>query len=172
MRALMKINRAHLLAIIALALAIGLCAGTLVRAIRVDAAPVAVSAADSLVVPVVPDRGEGSGDVAIAAAVDVDPFHPARTRPGTRYTPGGAVTGATQPTASRVPLPMIRLLGVVSHPKGGLAAISANGRPARVVRVGETIEGLRLTRVQPTTVTLTRPDTTLVVRLPGSPNQP
>lgn len=172
MRALLRFNRAHLLAIGALILGIGLCAGTLARAIQVDAAPPASLGADTLTIPDVPARGsEADGDVVIEAAVNVDPFQPARSRPGARYVPGGtaAVTPATPP---RVPVPMLRLHGVVTQPNGGLAAISANGRPAQVVRVGQTIEGLKLTRVQPGAATLTRPDTTLVVRLPGTSNQP
>jgi hypothetical protein len=175
MRALLRFNRAHLLAIVALILGIGLCAGTLARAIQVDVALPASLAADTLTIPDVPARGrEADGDVAIDAAVNVDPFHPARTRPGARYVPGGAAAMATaQPaTPPRVPVPMLRLHGVVTQPNGGLAAISANGRPAQVVRVGQTIEGLKLTRVQPSAATLTRPDTTLVVRLPGTSNQP
>jgi hypothetical protein len=173
MRALRRVNRAHLLAIVAVALGIGLCAGTLVRAIHVEAAPLGAAGVDSLIVPDVPARGEANGDVAIEAAVNVDPFHPARTRPGTRYVPGGlAAATPRQPVAARAPVPMLRLLGIVSRPNGGLAAISANGRAARVVRVGETIEGFKLTRVQPGAATLTSPDTTLVVRLPGTSNQP
>lgn len=174
MRALRRINRAHLLAIIALVLGIGLCAGTLVDAIRVEAASTGSVGADTLAIPDLPARGgESEGDVVIDAAVNVDPFHPARTRPRSRYVPGGlTATAPTLPTPPRVPVPMLRLLGVISQPKGGLAAISANGKPAQVVRVGETIEGLKLTRVQPGAATLTRPDTTLVVRLPGTSNQP
>jgi hypothetical protein len=183
-RAFARMNREHLLATIALMLGVVLCAGSLARAVRVEAAPASARVTpESLPVPDVPDRGDaGAGvdaglDPSIDAAVDVDPFHPARTRPGARYVPGGGIPsgGAPQVAAGppRAPLPMLRLTGVVTRRNGrGMAAISVNGRPARLVSVGETIEGLRLTRVQAGAATLTRPDTTLVVRLPGAPGQP
>jgi len=180
-RALARLSRPHLLALLALAIGVGLCAATLVRAVRVEAASAAPAAPDTLAVPDVPERGEADGDVAalgeasIDAAVDVDPFHPARTRPGARYVLGGAnapgaPVAATAPP--RQPIPMIMLKGLVVRPNGqGLAAVSVNGRPARIVRVGQTVEGLRLTRVDASSATLTRSDTTLVVKLPGGPGQ-
>ncbi|MFN2567812.1 MAG: hypothetical protein ABR499_22700 [Gemmatimonadaceae bacterium] len=185
MRALTRLSRPHLLAVVALAIGVSLCAGTLVRAVRIEAAPAAAVGADSLRVPDVPERGAAAGgaaaigdgavigDAAIVAAVDVDPFHPARTRPGARYVPGGV--GPATPAAAappRAPIPMVRLTGLVSRPNGqGLAALSVNGRPARLVRVGQTVEGFRLARIGAGTATLTRPDTTLIVKLPGAPGQ-
>jgi hypothetical protein len=195
-RALARISRPHLMALLALAIGLALCAATLVRAVRVEAAPPGAragapwagggrAAPDTLVVPEVPERGTANGDVAasgegtgigeaaIAATVDVDPFHPARTRPGARYVLGGVGPAAPVTAAApRQPIPMLMLKGLVARPNGqGLAALSVNGRPAQIVRVGQTVESFRLTRVDARSATLTRSDTTLVIRLSGGPGQ-
>jgi hypothetical protein len=177
MRALTRLSRPHLFALGALALGVALCAGSLAGAVRIEAAPAAAVVAESLSVPEVPERGAAAGDVetdAVDAVVAVDPFHPARTRPGARYVVGGANPSPTPATAQpRVPVPMLRLTGIVARPNGqGMAALSVNGRPSRLVRVGQTIEGMKLARIGAGAATFTRPDTTLVVRLPGAPNQP
>jgi len=183
MRALARLSRPHLLALLALAIGLGLCAATLVRAVRVEAAPRTRALPDTLVVPDVPERGAANGDLAanggigeaaIAATVDVDPFHPARTRPGARYVLGGVGPAAPVAIAAppRQPIPMLMLKGLVTRPNGqGLAALSVNGRPAQIVRVGQTVESFRLTRVDARSATLTRSDTTLVIRLSGGPGQ-
>jgi len=185
-RALTRVGRPQLLALLALAIGLGLCAATLVRAVRVEAAPRARGAPDTLVVPDVPARGAangglapneedgGIGEGAIAATVDVDPFHPARTRPGARYVLSGPVSAAPVAAAAppRQPIPMLMLKGLVARPNGqGLAALSVNGRPAQIVRVGQTVESFRLTRVDVRSATLTRTDTTLVIKLSGGSGQ-
>jgi hypothetical protein len=77
-------------------------------------------------------------------AVDHDPFHPERRRPGTRFRlPADAVTG------SSVQHP-VRLLGTVVLPGGlGFALCQLGGEPPRRVRIGERVSDLTLVRVEP-----------------------
>lgn len=113
--------------------------------------------------------GKAEGvSMAVLEAVARDPFRPDRTRPARRYQlPGDRVAGARSrlsAAASRM-----RLIGTAMLSDDvGLAAIEIPGRPGRVMRVGETVEGLTLISVTRGVATFAGPDTTLVLGLPGT----
>ena len=171
--------RPDVLALDGLFLTLGMCAAAFVQASRTTPVPVPVAAAEPFRVT------EEAGRVVLAAsttgereplgaAVDAAPFRPDRTRPAVRYTVvANGAAAAPRPAPMRPPMPQLRLQGVAVLPNGGgLAALSVNGRPAQVVRVGQVVEGLRLVRVRAGAATLSRPDTTLVLQLPGTNRNP
>jgi hypothetical protein len=122
--------------------------------------------------PDVRPRAAAGSDAAVVAAVARDPFRADRRRPPGRYRlPGEAVAApVAPPTEQPVPVWNLRLLGTVVLPDGrGLAAMAGQSGESRIVRTGETIDGFRLTRVTPGSVTLTGNDTTLVLRSGGGP---
>lgn len=108
-----------------------------------------------------------------AAAVEKDPFHPERRRPAMRYLlPDEAGAQVAEPPAVQpspdVHRPPIRLLGTTVLPDGrGLAVLARDGEPPRLLRVGESWDGLEVRRVGRGSVTLVSADSTTVLRLPG-----
>ena len=106
-----------------------------------------------------------------AAAVDRDPFHPERRRPATRFmllAEAGPAPAEAQPappaTANRPPL---RLLGTTVLPDGrGLALLARDGEPPRLLRLGESWDGMELRRVSRGSAMLASADSTLVLSLP------
>jgi len=161
--------RARVVATDALFISLGVFAVVSVRAWRLEPLPVAAP----------PQRGGvAAGSLIDSAAVtatidrivDANPFRHDRSRPATRYRLAGATPAASdRPAAPRPFLPQFRIHGIAATQNGGgLAALSVNGRPAQIVAVGQTIEGLRLVRVKQGAATLSRADTTLVLYLPGA----
>jgi hypothetical protein len=110
----------------------------------------------------------------VAAAVSVDPFQPGRTRPATRFHPRGATDGATATdSASSAPAPAapqaapaMALQGIAHLPNGGaLAVLSARGGTAQLLRIGQSIDDYRLSRVDSSSVTLVGTDSTIILHL-------
>jgi hypothetical protein len=156
--------------------ALGLSALVLVReivhALRLEPLPTNSAPAEVFQIPDL-DQPRAFDGAALVAAVGRNPFRPERVAALGRYRmpgespaewPSAYASAATRPSADRTPF--VELQGVVTLARGeGLAALSVPGGATRVVRVGQTFEGFRLTRVSAGSVTMVGSDTTLTLRL-------
>jgi hypothetical protein len=137
--------------------------------------------AERVVLPALSEVGPSSGDSiarVIAAAVNVDPFQPHRTRPAVRFRPRGTrgEVASTEAAPSNVapttnaPVPAMTLQGIAHLANGNaLAVLSVRGGAAQLVRVGQSLEQFRLTRVDSSSATLVADDSTIILHLPGAP---
>lgn len=112
----------------------------------------------------------------IAAAVSVDPFQPGRTRPATRFrargsrdeTTAGDTATTTVAASARQSAPAMALQGIARLGNGNaLAVLSVRGGTAQLLRVGQSLDDYRLTRVDSSSVTLVGTDSTIILRLRG-----
>ncbi len=88
-------------------------------------------------------------------AVDHDPFQADRQRPPERYRlPGEEVPMEEPPPPPPPPAPPFRVLGTIVTNDGGVAVIESQGAVSRVVGVGETLFGFKLTAVNNSTATV------------------
>jgi hypothetical protein len=110
----------------------------------------------------------------IAAAVSVDPFQPARTRPATRFRArrSGDESAARDSAARQVAVstnqstPAMALQGIARLGNGNaLAVLSVRGGTAQLLRVGQSIDDYRLTRVDSSSATLVGTDSTIILHL-------
>lgn len=104
----------------------------------------------------------------VLAAVERDPFHPERRRPGTRFRMPGdrrePVRVAARPPA--LP-PTLQLTGTLVYPDGGGVALLRDQGQSRMVRVGERIGNFTLQRVARELAVFRAPNgTDVVVRVP------
>src|SRR5688572_2877402 len=122
-------------ALAAIAVAMALCAVALVRAVHVASPPRGDS--PRLMPTEETRRAATLTEQQVLAAMDADPFQTiALENQGAEPKTAAAV----QP---EIPQPSIKLVGVALLPAGGLALIeSATG--SRVLRIGQTLEGLTL----------------------------
>jgi hypothetical protein len=135
------------------------------RAIRLDdvrpleaAAPVAADAAPA------ETPGDGYSLTRILAALDKDPFHPARRRPAHRLqVPGG---NDVVPIVAERGL-MVQVIGTAVAADGsGFAMCAWGGAPPRIVRIGERVGDWTLRSVTPGAAEFTSPTgATTVVRI-------
>jgi hypothetical protein len=103
------------------------------------------------------------GDSLVLATLTRHPFRPERSPAPTRYRLPGEELAAH---AGRGPGGDLRLLGTVSPVRGrGLAAFQASGRLPWVARLGDTVGGLRLTKVARGLAVLEGRDSLVVLRL-------
>lgn len=129
------------------------------------AAPQAASPASRPVAAVEPGR--------LAAITAGNAFSATRVPPASRFVPEG-LRRDTQPVArpkERKPAEFSpRLFGITQGPGGAVALIDAdpNVPGAEVYRVGDEVRGGRVTRIGDSTVVLSRPSGTLVLRLPDA----
>ncbi|HEX6941025.1 MAG TPA: hypothetical protein VF158_16520 [Longimicrobiales bacterium] len=138
---------------------------------RIEAPPTLPSPGPVASLPLPRGAAPARSEQAIAAVVARDPFRRDRRRPPERYRPPGRRVAAAVGTALAAPprLPVLRLLGTASYEDGrGLAAV-ASGGDLRILRVGETLDGLALLRVDRGTATLAGRDTTIILRLRERP---
>jgi hypothetical protein len=101
---------------------------------------------------------------AVLAAVSRAPFRPDRKPPSIQYV----LPADRRPPAPPVPpSPFLkaRLVGTVLQPGGGLAMVDLPGRGARVVAVGDSLEGFRLLRVERGAADFQSPDTLVTLRV-------
>ncbi|MDP1858414.1 MAG: hypothetical protein Q8K82_07085 [Gemmatimonadaceae bacterium] len=92
-------------------------------------------------------RHGSGGD--ILAAVEMDPFHPERRRPTSRFRLPGDVALVGAPAATPSGDNSVRLLGTVLGAAGGSFAMCQRGaEPPRVVRVGQSIGELTLRQIE------------------------
>lgn len=107
----------------------------------------------------------------VFAAVSRDPFRSDRRRSLARYRmPGEPLPSAITPGLRPV-YAGLALVGTAVKGKDRLAVLQMPRQPARLVAVGDSIAGLQLTSVERRMVTLSGPDTTVVLELPGPPGE-
>jgi hypothetical protein len=97
----------------------------------------------------------------IARTVDRDAFHPERRRPTIPFRlPSETAAAAARSAASAPPPPPpLRLVGTVITPGGDAFAMSQLGEETpRVVRVGGTLGGFTLRRIEPGRAVFTAPN--------------
>ncbi len=143
------------LGLLATIVSAGLAGWSIMEAVRLD---------DPVPVPVA-DDGDAPGEVArprstranIVAAVNVDPFNPARERPATPYRlPGEVDSVATTGRGARPP--QLRVLGtVVFTSGGGFATCQLGGDRPAIVHVGEKIGNYTLKSLARGSATFTGP---------------
>ena len=144
------------------ALASAIFAGwSVMRAIEIDELPTGAEATalGDVTVPArrVPPRAN------IAAAVEADPFSPARTRPVEAYRlPGELVVAGPAPRVEQ-----LRVLGtVVSTTGSGFAMCQLGSQPPAIVRVGQKIGVYTLKRVARGSATFASPSGDVVIAAP------
>jgi hypothetical protein len=120
-----------------------------------------------------PDVTADSVASLVDVVVNVDPFQPSRTRPAVRFRTRAPrsddVSGGSPVAAAVLPTPTMTLQGIAHLPDGSaLAVLSVRGGSAQLVRRGQSLDQFRLTRVDSSTATLVGPDTTIILKLPGS----
>ena len=131
------------------------------RALRIDELPVSADAT-ALGDVQIADRPRPPR-VDIAAAVNADPFNPARERPGEAYMlPGELVVPAPMPRNEQ-----LRVLGTVVNTAGpGFAMCQLGSEPPTIVKVGEKIGVYTLKRVVRGSATFTGPAGDIVIAAP------
>ena len=86
----------------------------------------------------------------VLAAVEIDPFHPERRRPGSRFRLPGEPAERIRAPAPRLSAPTsLVLTGTVIYPDGGgLAVLSQDRGATMTLRVGERLGELTLQKVE------------------------
>lgn len=148
------------------ALAALVCLGLAARAWHVESRARPGSPTTWNGLPDAPETAGAAVDSAARAAVAAAPFRPERVPPEERYR-----LPSERRSTERSSLPEgLRLVGTAVRPGGTrLAAFHLNRAP-RVAGAGDEVGGLVVVRVDPGSVTLAGPDTTLVLRL-GRPGE-
>ena len=146
--------------------AAGLFVAETVRAIRLDPLPRPLAARPSPALAP-PPVGAAISKEDLVAALERDPFRSDRRRAALRYQLPGRALPAAPPAALPPNMPMVRLAGIAATGSTrGIAALSILGRPPQLLRVGESLEGWRLTHVRRESVVLTGRDTTITLQMP------
>jgi len=138
------------------------------RAVRVDVASGASRRRADTPPPALPRVREVYPLERVLDAVAKDPFHPERRAPSVAYRLPGETPVATRSVAVRQDGNGLRLVGTaVAGDGGGVAMCQWTGGSPRLVRVGEQVLGLTLTRVRPGSAEFTTESgTTVVLRVP------
>jgi len=105
----------------------------------------------------------------VLAAIDKDPFHPERRRPGARFQlPVDLAAASARREASQVTEASLRLVGTaVGANGGGFAMCAWEGGNPRIVRIGERVGEWTLQRVWPGAAEFVTPaGGTITVRVP------
>lgn len=152
------------LACAALSAAVAFLGWTLWRAVAIDEVREVRPAGADAVGDGAPDAQapESYSPDRMVAAVNKDPFHPARRRPAVRFRLPSDVRIATPE-----PAPGVRVVGTAASPGGGGFAMCAwAGGPPRIVRIGERVGEWTLSKVTPGAAEFRAPTgTTVVVRV-------
>ena len=145
--------------------AAGLFVTETVQAIRLDTLPRPLAPRPSPALTAAPvGVAIARGD--LVAALERDPFRSDRRRAALRYQLPGQVLTAAPSAAPQPSMPMVRLAGIAATGSmRGIAALSILGRPPQLLRVGESLEGWRLTHVRRESVVLTGRDTTITLQM-------
>jgi hypothetical protein len=155
-------------AALALVASLTLLAWSVERAIRVDQVGGASLRAADLPPAAAPPVREVYALGRLMDAVAKDPFHPERRAPAVAYRLPGEMPVATHSVSARQDGNGLRLVGTaVGGDGGGVAMCQWTGGSPRLVRVGEQVLGLTLTRVRPGSAEFTTESgTTVVLRVP------
>lgn len=179
MRAWARAGRTEQTALVACGVAAALLAAVAVAAWRVTPPPQPAPAGPIVMPPALARAADPAVYEAVDAVVASDPFRPEREAAPVPYRLPGEAAGPAEPyvAALRSPPPTepgVRVEGIVAGARGGLVALGLPGVPARLLRVGDSLGGLRVARIAPGVVMLDGADTTLVLRLrdPGAVGSP
>lgn len=150
-------DRTFVVAAVGLAAAALLCAAALVRALTFEMTAPTAGSVGVAAAPEVPELpavaatvpSEGTLDMeSLALAVDHDPFQPDRSRPEPYRLPGDEVVIETPAEPEPPPTPPFRVIGTALIDEGlGLALVQAEDGTQQMMKVGETLYGYRLQRV-------------------------
>jgi hypothetical protein len=116
-----------------------------------------------------PETSPGYALNRVLAAVDKDPFHPERRRPGMRFQlPVDLAAASMLREASQATEASLRLVGTaVGAEGGGFAMCAWQGGNPRIVRIGERVGDWTLQRVWPGAAEFVTPaGGTITVRVP------
>jgi hypothetical protein len=150
------------------AAALFLFCAALAGALSIEPVPApAAIAADAEHVAATADAPRLTTD-ALMLAVDHDPFRPDRQRSPERYRlPGEEEPAPPEPPPPPPPPPPFRLIGTAVTPSGGIAVIELENN-TRVLEIGESLLGYRLTEVQQEHATMTGSEQTVELPLTRS----
>ena len=97
-------------------------------------------------------------------------FSQSRTPPKVRFVPEGTAEPAPVAARQRPRPPALRLYGITAAARGTTALIDADPKVpgAEVYRVGDRVGGARITSITDSTVVISRPSGSLILRLPSS----
>jgi len=151
----------------ALGVSLTVCAATFAQAWRLEAGVHSAVTPVDVQVPELVERTHPMGWAQLLAAVGKAPFRTDRQMPSARYQlPAerrAAMAAANRPAPRAARL---TLVGTVQVPGGtSLAALQLPGGNPRLYRVGQTVEGFRLVKVEAGAATLVGPDTSIVLPL-------
>lgn len=138
-----------------------------VRALQVT--PLPAPAEPAFLLPTAPEAvrvDDGDADVRIVRTVALNPFRPDRQRAEGRY-----VRSDVASETYVEPPPPMRLTGIARGGRRSLALIVADGQPARLTGVGDSIGPYRIARIESKTVWLAGPEADFALHLPD-PFQP
>lgn len=104
---------------------------------------------------------------ALLLAVENDPFQPDRQPPAQRYRLPGDVEPEPPPPPPMRPIPEFLLSGTMVVGDGGAALIQVGDDPARLLFVGASMAGFRLTRVMPQAAIMSDGERELALYVPA-----
>jgi hypothetical protein len=142
-----RVKLRHLLVPISLAtIGVGFVGAIAVRAVQLDPLPM-VASVELVDTASAAPRTRLTTD--ITPAVDLDPFRPDRRKPAVRYAVPGDVVQTPAETPPQTAQRAIALAGTVTSLDGSsFAMVTIAGAPPRVVRIGQTVDGLTLKSVE------------------------
>ena len=112
----------------------------------------------------------GGDEPSYAAVASGNVFSQSRTPPKVRFVPEGTAEPAPVAVRKRPRPPALRLYGITAAASGTTALIDADPKVpgAEMYRVGDRIHGAPITRITDSTVVISRPSGSLILRLPSS----
>jgi hypothetical protein len=152
------------------AVALVIFGAALVRALGVDPVPPPPAAEPDGTDAVTPERPSPLGAGAIQLAVENDPFRPDRQRPPERYRlPGDVDPEPPPPPPPPPPTPDFQLHGTIVGAGGSSSAalIQLGEEPPRLLPIGGTIGGYRVTQVAAQAAVVSDGSQDLLLRVPG-----
>lgn len=142
------------------------CLSEAVQAARIDPLPKALpqrttAAASRAVAPATTHDG------ALTQVVERNVFRPDRRRGTVRFQLPRQILAAPPMMPAPPGMGMVRLVGIASTGANrGIAAVSVLGRAPQLLRVGESLEGWRLTHVRSGSISLSGRDTVMTLQMP------
>jgi len=162
------IARTVAIAVIGLAVAAGAFGRALHNAVRLD--PVVPDPAATPPIGAAPavETAEPLTEEALRLAVQNDPFREERTAAAERYRMPGEMPAFVRAPRERptVEPPEFTVIGTLTFADGGFAVIQMEDGSRRVISVGESHQGYRLSGVRGNTATLTRGDAEFSLKVP------
>jgi hypothetical protein len=156
-------------AAIAFAVAVFLFGGALLRAFSTDATLLPPPAPAPAVTE--DETGEANKPLtadALQLAVENDPFSPERTAPAERYRlPGDVEPEPPAPPPPPPPPPPFQLTGTVITENASMALIAVGDVPPRMMSLGESLMGYRLTSVGAESAVMSNDENNINLRVPA-----